>query len=206
MVKFLSKNSLYLTTTAGLGVLFYLVLNWTSISILQRLVCFMMIAITMHEWEEKLFGFAELTSQNLNVSADKVDNNIGHFALFVLTLYIGIVPLFFPDTIWLSTTAMVLGILEMVSHIAAIRMEKKGKSYTAGMVTAFSILPVLSIYGFFYIISNKLMQPAGWGWLYAVLNLLIPLLAAQNIAVRSMGVNYNEFMKNTFNKILKGKK
>lgn len=206
MAKFLSKNSLYLTTIAGISILIYLVLNWSAISVLQHLVCFMMIAITVHEWEEKLFGFAELTSQNLNVSADKVDNNIGHFALFVLTLYVGVVPLFFPNTIWLSATAMVLGILEMASHIAAIRMEKKGKSYTAGMVTAFTILPALSIYGFYYIISNKLMRPAGWGWLYAVLNLLIPLLVAQNIAVRSMGVNYKEFMKNTFNKIAQGRK
>ena len=166
----------------------------------------MMIAVTMHEWEEKLFGFAELTSQNLNVSADQVDNNLGHFALFLLTLYVGVVPLFFPDVIWLSATVMILGILETASHIAAVRMEKKGKLYTAGMVTAFTILPALSIYGFFYIISRHLMQPAGWGWLFAVLNLVIPLLAAQNIAVRSMGINYNEFIKNTFNNIVQGRK
>ena len=115
-------------------------------------------------------------------------------------------PLFFPDVIWLSATVMILGILETASHIAAVRMEKKGKLYTAGMVTAFTILPALSIYGFFYIISRNLMQPAGWGWLFAVLNLVIPLLAAQNIAVRSMGINYNEFIKNTFNNIVQGRK
>lgn len=196
MKKFLAKNSLYLTSIVAIGILVYLISQWTILPVLQKLVCFMFLSITVHEWEEKLFGFGELNAQNLNVSADAVDNNIGHFALFLLTLYVGLVPLFFPDVIWLSATAMVLGILELFAHIAAIRMNKSGHFYTSGMATAFTILPVISIYGFYYIISHSLMEPVGW--LFAVLNLMVPLIIMQFISVKSMGANYREFIKNAF--------
>lgn len=194
MKNFLAKNSLYLTSIVAVGILIYLVLQWSVLLVLQKLVCFMFLAITIHEWEEKLFGFGELNAQNLNVSAEVVDNNIGHFALFLLTLYVGLVPLFFPEVIWLSATAMVLGFLELFAHIAAIRMNKSGHFYTSGMVTAFTILPAISIYGFYYIISHSLMQPIEW--ILAILNLMIPLIIMQFISVKSMGANYREFLKN----------
>lgn len=74
----------------------------------------MFIAIAAHEWEEKLFGFNELNAVNLGVSAKEVSEGIGHFALFLLTLYVGVVPLLFSQIIWLSATSMVLGILESI--------------------------------------------------------------------------------------------
>lgn len=201
MTKFLAKNSLYFTTAMGVGVLIYMLMQWPSLAVMQRLVCLIFLAITAHEWEEKLFGFSELNAQNLNVSAEEVDNGIGHFALFLLTLYIGLVPLVFPQVIWLSATCMVLGIIELLSHVAAIRMNKSGHFYTSGMVTAFTVLPIISIYGFYYIISNHLMQPIGW--VFAFLNLFIPLIVGQYISVKSLGVNYKEFIKNAFSSIFK---
>lgn len=204
MKRFLIRHSLHFTTAVGLGVLVYLIARWPVLPGLQRLVCFMFLAITAHEWEEKLFGFNDLNAKNLQVATDAVDNSIGHFALFLVTLYVGLVPLFFPHTTWLSATAMVLGFLEMFAHIAAIRMarntgsDKKGV-YAAGMITAFSVLPLLSVYGFYYIISRRMMAPIHW--LFALLNLFVPLLLAQFISVKSMGVDYRQFLKNALSSI-----
>ena len=199
MKKFLAKNSLYFTTVVGVVILIYLIVKWTDLEVMQRLVCFMFIAITAHEWEEKLFGFNELNAQNLGVSATEVSEGIGHFALFFLTLYVGVVPLFFPNVVWLAATAMVLGILELLSHLATIRMNRSKKISPAGLITAFTVLPILSIYGFYYLISNHLMHPI-W-WLYAFLNLFIPLIFAQVLSVKALGVNYRRFIKNAFSSI-----
>jgi hypothetical protein len=201
--KFLAKNSIYFTTAVGIGILLYLIGRWADLPVIQRIVCFMFIAVTAHEWEEKLFGFNALNAKNLGVSTKEVDEGIGHFALFFLTLYVGLVPLFFPQIVWLSATCMVLGILEMLSHVAAIRMSGGKKFNPAGLITAFTILPGLSIYGFYYMIGSHLMQPI-W-WLYAFLNLFIPLVFAQILSVKALGVNYRQFIKNAFSSIVTGK-
>lgn len=199
MKKFLVKNSFHITTAVSIGILIYLIINWSVLPVMQRLVCFIFIAVTAHEWEEKLFGFEELNANNLNVSPDQIQEGVGYIALFLLTLYIGLMPLFFPKIIWLSATCMVLGLIELLAHIAAIRMNKSKSFYTPGMVTAFTILPLISFYGFYYLISNHLMQSSDW--LFAFLNLFIPLICAQFISVKSMGVNYRDFLKNAFSSI-----
>ena len=194
MKNFLTKNSFYITTAVGVCLLIYLILRWSDLAVMQRLVCFIFIAVTVHEWEEKLFGFEELNAGNLGVSTEQIQKGVGYIALFLLTLYIGLVPLILPHIVWLSASAMVLGLIELFAHIAAIRMNKNGRFYTAGMVTAFTVLPLISIYGFYYLVSNGLMAPVHW--LFAFLNLFIPLICAQVISVKSMGVKYGDFMKN----------
>lgn len=111
-------------------------------------------------------------------------------------MYIGLMPLFFPQAIWLSATCLVLGIIELFAHIGAIRMMRNGHFYSPGIVTAFTILPLTAIYGFYYLFSHQLLTPIEW--LYAFLNLIIPLFSAQFISVKSMGVSYRKFMKNAF--------
>jgi len=81
-------------------------------------------------------------------------------------------------------------------------MSKNGRFYTAGMVTAFTVLPLISIYGFYYLISHGLMEPIHW--LYAFLNLFIPLVCAQVISVKLMGVKYGDFMRNVMASMKKG--
>ncbi len=171
--------------------------------VMHRLVCLTYIAIGLHEWEEKLFGFEDLNAQHLGVSTEEINDSVGYIALFFLTIYIGIVPLFFTNTVWLTATAMILGIIEMMAHVSAIRMSNSGKKYSAGLVTAFTLFPIISIYGFYYLISNNLMTPIDW--VYAFLNLFIPLITAQFISVKSMGVSYRKFLGNAFN-AMKSKK
>lgn len=197
MIKFLKRYSLYITTAVGLAVLVYLITYWTELQVMNRLVCLIYIFVTVHEWEEKLFGFEELNAGNLGISSDKIKDGIGYIALFFLTLYIGIVPLFFSNVVWMTATAMVLGIIELFAHISAIRMNKTKRGYTAGMATAFTVLPATAIYGFYYLISNNLMSPIEW--IFAFLNLFIPLITLQYLSVKSMGVNYKEFLQNAAN-------
>jgi hypothetical protein len=136
----------------------------------------------------------------MNESA-KNELGFGQLVLFIFTLYLGVVPILFPQIIWMSVTAMVLGVLELFAHLGAIRMNSS-RRYSPGLVTAM-LLPIISIYGFYYLISNHLMQPI-W-WLYAVLNLFIPLICAQFIAVKSMRQNYGEFLRKSSSAMFKKK-
>ena len=192
--EFLTKNSFYITTAVSICVFIYLLTQWYELSVMHRLVCFIFLAITAHEWEEKLFGFEELNAGNLGVSTEQIQKGVGYIALFFLTLYIGLVPLLLPHIIWLTASCMMLGLIELIAHIAAIRMNKTGRFYTPGMITAFTALPLISIYGFYYLLSHDLMAPIYW--LFAFLNLFIPLICAQVISVKSMGVKYGDFIKN----------
>ncbi len=195
--KFITKNSLYITSLISICLLGFLIIEWTNLMVMHRLVCLTYIAIGLHEWEEKLFGFEDLNAQHLGVTTEEINNSVGYIALFFLTIYIGIVPLFFPNAIWLTATAMILGLIEMMAHVSAIRMSNSKKKYSAGLVTAFTLFPIISVYGFYYLISNDMMSPIEW--LYAFLNLFIPLITAQFISVKSMGVSYKKFLSNAFN-------
>lgn len=68
MIQFLKKYSLHITTFVGICILIYLTLDWSMLPVMQKLVCFIFIGITAHEWEEKIFGFEELNAGNLGVS------------------------------------------------------------------------------------------------------------------------------------------
>jgi len=194
MKSFLAKNSFYITTAVGVCLLIYLVLRWSDLAVMQRLVCFFFIALVAHEWEEKLFGFEELSANHLGVSTEEIQKGVGYIALFFVTMYLGLVPLALPHIVWLSASFMVLGLIEVFGHLATIRMNKSGRVYSGGMVTAFTLLPLISVYGFYYLISNGLMEPIHW--LFAFMNLVIPLFCAQIIAVKSVGVKYGDFMRN----------
>lgn len=82
-------------------------------------------------------------------------------------------------------------------------MNQESRGYTSGMAMAFTVLPGLSIFGLYHIISNSLMAPIGW--LFAVLNLFVPLIFLQFISVKSMGANYGEFIKSAFSSKKSGK-
>jgi len=88
---------------------------------------------------------------------------------------------------------LLLGILEPLAHLAAIRMSET-RFYSPGLVTALVLLLPTSVYGIAYASTNHIVEPPGW-W-FSVIYLLAALLISQQIVVRASGVKYSEFLRN----------
>ena len=197
MKNFLAKNNLYLMTTLGIGILIYAVINWSAMPVLQRMVSLFFCALVLHLWEEGKFpgGFADLMTSKINLPEG--NTHFGELITSAYVLVLAFLPLFFPNVVWLALAPIMLGFLEAVMHIAAIKMFSLPHFYSPGMVTALVAMLPISTYSVVYVVQNSLAQPLNW--LYAILYMLVGLMLAQQIVVRMMGMKYSEFLKNVRN-------
>jgi len=194
MKNFFVKNNLYLMTALGIAILIYALINWSAMPILQRMVSLFFCALVLHLWEEGKFpgGFADLMTSKLNLPEG--DTHFGELVTSAYVLVLAFLPLFFPNVTWLALAPIMLGFLEAIMHVAAIRMFNLPRFYSPGLVTALVAMLPVSIYTVVYVGQNGLAQPLHW--LYAILYMLVGLMLAQQIVVRMMGMKYSEFMKN----------
>lgn len=193
MKQFVLRNNLYLLTALGIGVAFYVVINWSVMPVLQRSVGLFFVGIILHVWEEFRFpgGFAEMVTSRLNFAI--ADMNSAKLIVVTYVLYLSFVPLFFPHIAWLAMPAMVLGVLEVIAHLAMIKMFRLKRFYSPGLVTAVAVLLPISIYGISVAVQNHLVQP--WEWVWALLYMAIGFAIAQGTVVRMSGLKYFEFLK-----------
>jgi hypothetical protein len=193
MKHFVIRNNLYLLTALAVFVGLYVAMNWSAMPVLQRLVGLFFIGITFHVWEEFRFpgGFAEMIMSRLNFAI--ADMNSAKMIVVTYVLYLAFVPLFFPHIGWLAMPAMLLGVLEVVGHLAMIKMFRLKRFYSPGLVTAAVVLLPISIYGISFVAQNHLVQP--WEWLWALFYMIVGLVIAQATVVRMNGLKYAEFLK-----------
>jgi len=194
MKNFIIKNNFYLFALLGIGVGIYVGLNWNNIPVIQRLVGLFFSAIILHVWEESKFpgGFTEMITKKLNFT--QTNPHFGEFVTGSYVLLIVFIPLFFPSVIFLSMAALLLGVLEVFAHLAAIKIYDKSKFYSPGLMTALIVLLPISLYSIKYVSENSLMRPIDW--LYSILYMLGSLMLAQQIVVRTSGMKYSDFLKN----------
>lgn len=192
-MKFIIKNNLYVMAALGAAVAIYLAVNWTSLPFLQRMVGLFFIGLVMHLWEEGRFpgGFVELITARLHFTASS--REFGEVVTAAYVLVIAFVPLFFPNVPFLAMAAMMLGLMEVVMHLAMIKMFRLPRFYSPGLATALVVLFPISLYTFAYVIRHDLMQPISW--LFSFLYMLLGLVIAQQIVIRASGVKYTDFLK-----------
>jgi hypothetical protein len=181
-------------TILGLGVAIYVGMNWALMPVPQRMVGLFFVGLVMHLWEEGRFprGFVELITEHLNFTASS--RHFGEIVTAAYVLVIAFVPLFFPQVIFLTMAAMMLGIMEAIMHLAMIRMFRLKHFYSPGLATALVLLLPISVYTFAYVIRHHLAQPISW--LFAFLYMLFGLIIAQQIVIRASGVKYSKFLRN----------
>ncbi len=192
MEQFMRKYSYIVTSCLGVIAIFVLIFSWNRLSMLQKLPIMYIIALAVHELEELKFpgGFVEQVAAMTGMKA----NNLGvaEFALLLFTLYATLIPAFLSNFIWPVMATMMIGVVELVAHLAAARVNKK-HFYSAGMITAIVVQFPVAVYGFWYLISNSLVR--WYYWLIALVFLFVPLLGAQFVIVKSNGVSYGKFWK-----------
>jgi len=193
MKNFFTKNSLYLLTTLAVIVVLFLLLNWYTMPILQRMVSLFFCAVVLHLWEESRFpgGFTELITRKLDFT--QRDPHFGELITADYVLFITFVPLFLPNVAWLAMAPMLLGILEVIGHFGAIKMFNLPRFYSPGLMSAVVVMLPISIYTIIYAVQNNLMQPVNW--LFSLIYMVVGVMIAQQIVVRMNGMKYTDFLK-----------
>lgn len=94
---FFVKNSLYVTSVLASIVLAITIAFWNDMPMTQRLIGIYFFLIAAHEWEELKFpgGFVELVIGMTGMPVR--DMRIPKFALFLLTLYMLVLPFCIPS-------------------------------------------------------------------------------------------------------------
>jgi hypothetical protein len=194
MLKFLTRNSLYIVSALAIAVGAYTALNWASLPVLQRMVGLFFMGITAHVWEEMRFpgGFTEMIASRVNFTAKSKE--FGESITMVYVLSIAAVPFLFPHITFLLLAPMLLGVMEAVMHTAIIRLFHLKRPYSPGLVTALTVLLPISAYSMSYAVAHHLVSPLDWVW--AFLYMAAGLVLAQRIVVTASGMKYSEFLRN----------
>ncbi len=194
MSSFLVRHNLLLISALAAGVALYTALNWAATSTMETIVRLFFVGVVLHLWEEQRFpgGFAELITRKLDFTAK--NRHFGEIVTIILVLFLAVVPIVVPGVAFLQLAALLLGYLEAVAHVLAIRMFRLPRPYSPGMATALLVLLPLSIWGTVYATGHGLVSPIDWLW--AVLYALGGLLLAQRYVVTASGMRYREFLRN----------
>ena len=193
MKNFITKNSLYLLTALAVIVAIFLLLNWSTMPVLQRMVGLFFCGIVLHLWEEGRFpgGFTEMITRKLDFT--QRDPHFGELITADYVLFITFISLFFPNVTWLAMAPMLLGILEVIGHLGAIKMFNLPRFYSPGLVSAVVVMLPISIYTIVHVAQNNLMQPVYW--LFSLIYMVVGVMIAQQIVVRMNGMKYTDFLK-----------
>lgn len=93
---------------------------------------------------------------------------------------------------------MLLGVLEVIAHLAAIKMFGK-RYYSPGLLTAVVVLLPLSLFTLHYIVVHHIASRLDW--ILAFLYMIVGLLIAQRIVINASGMKYLDFLKNVREKL-----
>ena len=157
-----------------------LLLGWGDLVVLQRLLLLNFIVVLLHQFEEYSWpgGFPAVanivmfSSSNpdrfpLNQNSSMVAN-----VLFAYGFYL--VPVFFPNVIWLGLAPVLVGAtMQFIGHVIYVNWKLRS-FYSPGVATTvFGHLPIAVIY-IYYISVHHLAD--GRDWLFAVVYMIMALV------------------------------
>lgn len=166
--------------------LVYLIINWSNIDIIQKLALINFIVILCHQFEEYRFPGGEAAITNL-ASQPKPEgpddryplnqNNamiINIFATYVIYL----LPVIFPNILWLGFMPVIFGINQIIIHGIITPKQIGNRLYSPDFcAVCFGHVPV-GLYWFYYTISNGLLglKDVVFGFVYLFAFILIFML------------------------------
>lgn len=176
----------------------YLALAWGDLSVLQRILIVNFIIVLLHQFEEYSWpgGFPSLANvvllpsfarymKPLNQLSSAVANCVFAYVYYLL-------PVFFPNAIWLGlSTFMVGSVIQVVGHCIVANYRIRSV-YSPGVATAlFGWLP-LGVFYVYYIYEHDLVS--GWTWLaatgYTVIAMYVTFYAVEQTMLGSDNPRY----------------
>ena len=150
----------------------YLIFAWNELVLLQKLLILNFIAVLVHQFEEYSWpgGFPAVMNMVL-FRSEKPDryplnqnNSMAGNLVFAYGFYM--IPIFFPNAIWLGLAPVLCGLTyQLLGHAIYVNIRIRS-FYSPGVITnVFGWLPIGVIY-IHHIIVNNLINM--WGWLLAV--------------------------------------
>ena len=154
----------------------FLSLQWDSMSILQRVLLLNFIAILVHQFEEYGFPGGEPAIANiviynspaqdrwpLNQNAAMITNVVASYGFYLI-------PVFFPNIIWLGLAPILFGMGQFFMHGIATNLKLK-TLYNPGLGAVVLLHLPLGIFFIYYIQSNALAS--GWDWIIGVVYMFL---------------------------------
>ena len=164
---FLLKNNIHLMTLIFVGWAVWAACNWQELALVQKLVMGMYAWMIVHEYEEGYKGrFLDLMAGRLlGIDHRALTPGVTHIAQAVYITVLFSLALIFPDQLWLTFGALILGLFEGFVHNWGIFMFRlRGVSpgwWTAVLMCAYAIWAIVVI--------NRHIDYDGIQWLWGVL-------------------------------------
>lgn len=167
-LKFLRRHwhdiGLFSAVVAGV----YLIFAWNELVILQRLLLLNFIVVLLHQFEEYSWpgGFPAVANMVLFSSAKPdrypLNQNSSMVANLIFAYVFFLVPVFFPNVIWLGLAPVLVGsILQFISHGIYTNIKLR-VFYNPGLAaTVFGHIPIAVIY-IQHILANNLVDSRDW--------------------------------------------
>jgi hypothetical protein len=183
-MKFWRRNWYYIGGVLFVALAFFMGFWGSLFSRIQVILIFSFMAMLVHQFEEYAFpgGFPGIT--NIVMMGEKkvpdrypLNANQCWISNVFLTYPFYIVPVFFPNLIWLGLAQVMLGMLQIIAHGIIENMRLKSL-YNPGLgATVFLQLP-LGIYFIWYVATNHLASTGTYilGFVGAIIALVLLFL------------------------------
>ena len=148
----------------SIGILIY---AWNDMVVLQRLLFMNFIALLIHQYEEYGFPGGEPAIMNMVIQpSDTPDryplNQNSAMIINVLAAYFFyLLPVFFPDMIWLGIAPTLFGFGQFIIH-GIVTPKKLGQFYNPGLGAVVLLHFPIGGLIIYHIISNHLAGPLEW--------------------------------------------
>ncbi len=194
MKKLIIKYNLEILSVYTLAMLGVLVAFWSSFSLVQRITVGFLELIMLHEWEETRFpgGFFEMMGGIMKVDMSKAPAEYLHLPVTVFIVLFTLLPLLFPKVAGLFLSLMILGLFEGLVHIAGIKLGRKKKPYTPGMISG-EVLLVYAVIGIYLAVSMGLIAPLDW--LLGIMVFAGGFVLMETGVYRVLGLKYTDVLK-----------
>lgn len=176
-MKFIRNHWYDLGLPISILAVIFLVLNWSSLVILQRLALMNFIVILWHQFEEYRLPGGEAAITNLLMQpSDKgpsdrypLNQNNAFIINAVAAYIVYLLPVFFPTILWLGFMPIFFGMMQLIMH-AYLTPKKLHSWYSPGLLAVFLGHFPIGIYWFYYTISTGIFN-----WTTLVFGLLYQL-------------------------------
>lgn len=155
----------------------YLIVTWNWAVHLQELLLLNFIVVLLHQFEEYSWpgGFPAVANVVLLPSANPerypLNQNSSMVANLIFAYGFYLVPVFFPNVIWLGLAPVLVGgTIQFIGHVIYVNLKLRS-FYSPGVATTvFGHVPIAA----FYIYQISIHQLAdGWDWLLAVVYMIV---------------------------------
>lgn len=155
----------------------YIIFAWNEVVLLQKLLLLNFIVVLLHQFEEYSWpgGFPAVANIVLFSSANPdrypLNQNSSMVANVIFAYGFYLVPVFFPNVIWLGLAPVLVGAtMQFIGHVIYVNLKLKS-FYSPGVATTvFGHAPIAVIY-IYYISAHHLAN--GWDWLLAVVYMIV---------------------------------